>query len=544
MRAERMKVTEGPRSMVLLLLILVVAFSLRLSPYLISGVPYHTDSWTMFPLVDTLLEKSPVPLRPEMGFDDYNIYWPGLPLFAAFLSNVVGIKPILLLPIASPLVSSFSILILYSFLRRMGSNTCSALTASLLFGLAGGEAVLTAGVTKEGYALPLFLLFLFLLATGLRNGSAKFGLSLLVLIPALILSHHLTSVVALVLSAYLLFSNLLYPESRGSSLRWTALILLVFGLSLLAYFYFHAGKALPFRLGETDATSLMAYQILFLLPFVLSPSFIRKPSYWVRLWIRLALALAVGLMLAALKLRIMIGAPTISVIDLLLLSPYVCAAFLAVFGAGQFERTCGRGGITFIGFWILGFLAIELYIIFGTPGMPSNAYRIGNFLFMGVLILTSSSYVSFGRKRILGTILLSLVVVGMGFTLPYTSFLSGPIGGSQRVYSEQDVVQARWILERCHGVVYGDIRLSYLLYNRLNVSVHAVLPFLLGESKPPEGCLVLTKLMKEVGYIASAHGIELDPQVLISLNSYKRASLVYSSEKNMIFFVKNTSSKN
>jgi hypothetical protein len=187
--------------------------------------------------------------------------------------------------------------------------------------------------------------------------------------------------------------------------------------------------------------------------------------------------------------------------------------------------------------WIFGLLAVELYIVFGTPGLPSNAYRLGNFLFMGALILTSRGWLSFRRKRFFGSLLLVLIACGMGFTLPYTSFLSGPLGGSQRVYSEQDVVQARWIAERCHGFVYGDVRLSYLLHMRANVRVHAALPFLLGEGKPPEGCIVLTKLMEEVGYIASAHGIALDPQVLISLHSDERMSLVYFSGKNMIFFV-------
>jgi len=531
-----MNVVERPRNVAILLFILVMAFILRLSPYLVSGVPYHTDSWTMFPIVDTLLERTPVPLRPEMGFDNYNIYWPGLPLFAVLLSNVVGIKPISLLPVVSPLVSSFSILVLYAFLRRMGSSSSCSLAASLLFGLAGGETVLTAGITKEGYALPLFLLVLFLLARGMRDG-AKFSLLVLAVIPSLILSHHLTSVAALVLSAYLLLSHLLYPETRGSSLLLSAFIILAFALSLLAYFSFHAQRALPFRLSETDVISLTAYQIVLFLPFVLSPSLLRSPSLWVRRWIKLSLALTFGLILAALKLQIMVGAPTISIIDLLLLSPYLGAALLAVFGAEPLEKAWGRGGMAFIGMWIFGLLAVELYIIFGTPGLPSNAYRLGNFLFMGVLILASSRWLNF-RSSFAGTLFLVLIAGGMAFTLPYTSFLSGPLGGSQRVYSVHDVVQARWIVQRSQGVkVHGDIRLSYLLYNRMNVSVYGPLPFLMGEGKPPEGCIVLTDLMKEIGYIAYTQGIALDPLVLGSIYSNERLSLVYSSGRNLIFFV-------
>ena len=527
---------ESPRNLVLLLLILATAYAIRITPYLVSGVPYHTDTWAMLPVINVLLEKTPVPLSPDVGFDNYNVYWPGLALFAAVLSNVVGLRPIHLLPLASPFVSSLSTLMLYAFLRRIGSRPSEALVASLFFGLAGGEAILTAGVTKEGYALPLFVLMLFLLSKGIREDNIRFTLLNLAVIPTLALSHHLTSVVALSLISYFILSHALYPESRVGALRWSFLISLAFAFLLYVYFFVYAYEALPFRLSETDLTSIIGYQVLSFTSFLLSPVLLSRPSLWVKRWIIAALILVLGLVIAALNIHVMVGAPTLSPIDLILTSPYMATSVLAVLGSEIAEKTWGRSGIAFIGMWIIGLLAVELYIVFGTPGLPSDAYRLANFLYGGVVILASNGWLRIKRRRFVSTLILALIVGGMLFTLPYTSFLSGPLGGSQRVYSTHDLAQADWIARYCHGAkVHGDLRLSYLLYMKVDVEVRDALSFLLGEGCPPKGCLVITKLMEQVGFVATAYGIPIDSHVLAFLPNDQRLSLVYSSWRNQIF---------
>ncbi|MEM4684696.1 MAG: hypothetical protein QW133_01035, partial [Sulfolobales archaeon] len=126
-------------------LIITVAL-IRLLPYLITGIPYHTDTYALLPLMDLLNVKTPTHLTPDDGFDNYNIYWPGIITYSVVHSVVVGMVPRTLTPITVPIINSLSILPLIAFLRSLGSSRTHSLVTTFIYGLVGTEVILGAGV--------------------------------------------------------------------------------------------------------------------------------------------------------------------------------------------------------------------------------------------------------------------------------------------------------------------------------------------------------------------------------------------------------------
>jgi len=510
-------------------LIITVAL-IRLLPYLITGIPYHTDTYALLPLMDLLNVKTPTHLTPDDGFDNYNIYWPGIITYSVVHSVVVGMVPRTLTPITVPIINSLSILPLIAFLRSLGASRTHSLVTTFIYGLVGTEVILGAGVTKEGYALTLLMVLLLLNALIFKGYTQSAYLALITYL-ALIITHHLTSVIGLLLTAFTLIAYLV-GEVVVRRLTIALAVQVVSTALLIIYIYTYSGRGLSIlaMMGVSDIISLIAYEVTMTLPILFSVMMRSWLNSMIKVWFLGAYALVVILAILGTKVELALGAPRISTTELAFFTPYLIIALLSIAYVGRLGRTCLN---VFAYLVILGLLGVEAYFIFGTPGLISEAYRTSTFMYLGVSILAAYATLAVkGRyKAYVMRLTIAVALITSACLVPYVAFYSSHIGGSQRIYLPSDLSTANYISRYGGDEMFcGDLRFSYLFYPK-RVDTYGGLKYLL-RGLPPNCYLVVNELVVDVGYVASAYGVP------VSINNALDDPIIYIGGRNFIVIPK------
>jgi len=520
------------RKAVFLALIFVGTFLLRVFPYVYSGVPYHTDTWFALRTTETLLSKTPVALTPESGFDSYDIAWPGIKLFGAFLSTILQLPPASCMPVFFPLVSSTSIFIFFALLRRLGFEDSESLLATFLYAFAGPSTLISAGVLKEAYAYVLFTAILLVMTLGLGRGSPTLVLLSGLLYSSLVITHYVTSFVVLILLFCLAFTFLSTRRVDPVTKKWALLTLA--GCSILLYYYLHVyASHLPI-LNETDIVSVVSYLVVATLPITLGLALSRNLLWLAKPWfLTMAIGIA-GLIFLALKLRVTVDTPMMSSPELVLILPHVAVWFVAACAVILLGLRSDYG-FQYVTLWSLCFLAFVGYLTFGTPGNYGITYRFENFLYIGLVVLAARMFrLMWSRNslRIVALILILLSVSVSAYTVPCAAFYSDPIMGSQRVYRKADLSSAEWIMNVASSTrIYGDLRFSYLVkgYFGIPIDVDGGFRYFFSNQAPASGCLISSTLMRDIGYINHMYGTAIPLGRIDAHVRDTRIALIYSN---------------
>jgi len=514
-----------------LIIVLVVSTVLiRLIPYLSTGIPYHTDTYAVLPLTDLLKLKTPTELTPNSGFDNYNIYWPGLITYSVLHSVITGCEPRELTPTTVPLINALSTLLLITLLRSLGMSKTSSVITSLIFGLVGTEAVLGAGVTKEGYALAVMMTVLTLTSLAIIRGLKNSYYLLITSYISLTITHHLLSVMTLLMTTYLVITYLA-GKVLIRKLIIAISVLLINTTVLLTYIYSYSINALPIlkTLTTSDIISLTAYEYVAILPIILSIITRNELRKLIRLWFIAVYVLVILLTIATTRVEVVFNAPTVSNYELILFTPYLIIALLGLVSVGRVSE----GYLSmFTYLTILGLVGIELYLIFGTPGLISEAYRVSTFMYLGISVLTAYTLSVIKSKHVKTfiSVLLLITLLVSAYVVPYTAFNSSYVGGSQRVYLPSDIVMSKFIrYYKSNFSICGDLRLKYLLYLDVDVDVYGGIKYLLNYSEL-KCYLVINELFRDTGYIALQYGVP------VSIGDYvfRGNSLVYVGGRNSL----------
>jgi hypothetical protein len=489
-------------------MMVALAFGLRVYPYLASGVPYHTDTYPQLANVRNLIANSPVPLAPSGGFDNFNILWPMDTLYYSVSSVVLGAAPFAAVPVLAPLVTSLLVVLFLALLRSFRIDVRASLVAALFFAVAGGTVMISTGITKEGFAIPLLLLVILLLSLWVQKGS-RVSLALSIPVFAVLLaSHSLTSVVGLLLSVYLGVAYLVFP---GPSRRRAGIVLLMtilFSILSYLYFYVYAVSHLPYNLKPADLVSIFAYEALFTLPVWLSGALRLRVHRWVAVWLGLSALLVSALFASALAFHTLLDSPLVSPYALVLVLPYLIVSYLAAAGAYSAKDASDGYGSVFASLWALGILGVVAFSIFSTPGSVGTTLRIADFVYPGAAILGGVAVAPLlgrGRGRQLATVgVMGVVVFGSVVVVPYTALWSGPDGGSQRLYSPADISIVSWAGRTpANQTVYGDARVVFLAtyYLAKGVDSGSGFLYLAGIQRLGRGCLLVGGLINQIGYV-------------------------------------------
>ena len=519
---------------------MAAALFIRLTPYLLSGVPYTTDTWPTIQNAQALLASTPVMLAPGRGFDSYNIFWPGLILFSGMLSVIAGVKLMVLMPVATPLVNSLSFLVFYVLVRRLGLGRRPSFIAALLAGVALGSGIVGAGVTKESFAVPLMFTFLLLLVEALESNRASlFGCSALTF-AAILLSHHLTSVMTLLVSLYLLTYFALFRRASPGLTKGVALALAMTGMSLY-YFFSYASPVTLFTISDSVVLSAAAYELVFLLPVALGLTLTKKARL-ARGWSAAALLSVAAVAVGTSRVAVTADAPLVTVPLLLDFLPYAVVVLLAVFTVLRAPVSRLRSGLAFFAFWSLGLLGIVFFSAFGTPGVIETTLRIADFAYPAIAVLGALALSSAMKGRagaVAGGAVVALFVVASAGGVVWTAYYSGALGGSQRVYLPSDVSTVAWVASHWpeSSALHGDLRYQYLFSVHPNISldVPGGFTFLTQQSKAQSGCLLLSSLVSQIGYIGYDYGIPVAKTAVASVGDRSGVSTVYDSGQDFMY---------
>ena len=220
--------------LLLVLLPVLVAVALRIYPYLLTGAPWGVDSWTLMRNSNQLLSILQLSLSATRSFDTYNICWPAVSIFGAVASLVFGVSPLNLMPFLIPLVGSLTTFFLFVVVKKLTGNFLLASVAAILFAAASFDAIFTASVTKETFALPLFMIGVLLL---LRKGKMPNLVVFSFVSLGLIMSHFALAFILFLLAAEVSIVPLMM-RTRGETTstgktalpnnNGTSLVLLIF----------------------------------------------------------------------------------------------------------------------------------------------------------------------------------------------------------------------------------------------------------------------------------------------------------------------------
>lgn len=486
------------RASVLLPLAAALASVLRVYPYTATGLPYSIDAWPLLRNAENLLASTPVPLSSNV-FDGYNNYWPLATLYGAALTLVTGIPAPDAMGAGIPLASALTVVLLYVVARRLRSPPAAAATAALLLAAGFPLSFFSSGVVKEAYAYPLYLLLvLAYLARGTPGMTPIFLLGGL----ALVMTHHLTTLVALAALASMAAAELVAAVAGDSALRGVKALCYPAALALLAggYYYLYAYKGMRLPILASEVLSLSSYQLVFLAAALHHAARPRGEGGGSLL---APAATATVLLVAVLTTRIplMPGLPRLPPRYLVYEAHYILAAPLAALGLAELRR---RGEYR-PAVWLASALGLLAYAVFsGQPLGRGLASRTLDFLWIPLAVAVAAGLGGRGAgpgRRLAAATVLAVVVLGAYTTLAPAVLGEGCLG-SFWLYTPEEYAAGVFLSSRGAGSVAGDAKTYTLLaqYMGVDVGVEAGLRYLEGGGEPPS-LLYVYRDMLRTGYL-------------------------------------------
>lgn len=526
------------KTLLVLGVILLFSVGLRLYPAVLSGMPFSTDAWSPIRNAELLMQNTPIPLSDGV-FDGYNNYWPVNSIFGVLTSQVTSLTPLESMALFFPIVGALSVIVFYALVHLFYGQKISLL-ASLLFGAAFTHAYFTAGVTKETYASPLYLLLLFVFVhprlSVLKRASLFTAVSV-----ALTLTHHLTLLVAVFILISIALAKFVVDMKKGLPVDRAGFLLLFIPVIInVAYYelYAQAGMGMPFSV--SDWISIASFQLLAFsaaLYLALQPPALKNSRLYL---ITLAsVALAVFLVLVNLNVTLVPGfSSTVQSQVLLFILPSFLLIPFQVLGVEYQKRT---HSLVFSLFWFVPLAALMLYAVISNTFIGSVLWiRTPNFMFLPAAVLAAAGLYwlyQAGKKTSFKKVVALSVTVVVVFTVAINVYglydavsLQDRYMGSHWLYTEQELNAGAWISTNgFNQSATGDAKVAYLLRDYFRISVNNAQGFryLNSEVDTPPILLYTYKVMEKNGYVLSAHGVDLPANWT---NRTSPMNAVYSNE--------------
>jgi asparagine N-glycosylation enzyme membrane subunit Stt3 len=528
-------------------ILLLIALILRLYPYLVTGLPFAIDAWAPIRNTELILEHTPINLDDEI-FDGYNNYWPANSLFGAIVSEITSLPPIQAMAIFLPVTGATTILIFYALIKKI-YNVKIAFMASLIFAVAFTHAFFTAGVTKETYANPLYILLMLIF---LHPKIEKTRQILLFTITSvtLALTHHLTTVITITILSSITLARLIETTRKDLPVnkRDSLLVGILSAASIIDYAVY-AHKGFRLTLTYSDWLSVASYQIL---TFTFALYLISKPGTNTqnKTVITSLGALITGFIFTVVLIKkpFISGLPVMPVHYLIYDSPYVLIPPLVTLGYGYKKQ---HNALTVPMFWLAVVAALEGYAIFANSILTIMlANRALNFLHPPLAILAAAGLYRLykvGKKPSSRKFLKTLTVTAILFIIVLNIYsLYAAISLEERYlghsckYRKQEYIAGKWItINSVNLTIAGDWKISHLLkdYFQQKVDYLQALLYLNGKTESQPQILFIHDQMVKNGYLISYQVLDL-PENWIEKTA--QLNLIYSNGLASLYAGENT----
>jgi hypothetical protein len=467
-----------------ILLAFSIALAIRLYPTFLSGLPFSTDAWSPIRNTELLLKYTPIKLDSEI-MDGYNCYWPANSLFGSIFSLITGINPILSMSIGIPLVGALTILIFYSIVSKINSKL--AFLSSILLATFYPYSLFMAGVTKETYANPIYMLLILIF---LRKWKLRKALLFTIVSLALVMAHHLTVLVAIVILASITLADKILNKKLDN---FNPLYVLFLIIITILYFFLYAYRGFKLTITLSDWISIASYQIV---TFSLTLYFISKP--YKRSFIKTIFICLLSIILASFfaflctKRSIIPNAPILPNHYIFYAIPFILISPLIFLGL---EEICNMKDECIFLFWFAVIIGLGFYVIFGNSLLGLGLVgRTLNFLSpplaiifaFGINRLYLAKYKNLA-KLIATTFFLLIIILNFYDIYSAISMRERYMGYYFWLYRIPEYKACEWISFAIDKTIVGDIKISSILKNYFNmkVDIYQGLKYLIeGISKP------------------------------------------------------------
>ncbi len=527
----------GKLPLTALALIVAASAALRLYPSAPTGVPYNTDSWAPMSNTRELLIHSPVGLGGAGPFDDYNVYWPLVSLYASIASLTLDLDVVRGSAVLVPLAGALSPLVLYAIALRLTEDERSALVAVLFLAMSGFHAIITAGAKKETIAWPLNLAALYVFLSGEVGWGWYVSLGVLAL--GLAAAHHLAYAAATTSILAMTALAAVSGAERGI-LRWRVSSAAIVTCLGAVYYWLYAQRGLRgFEITPEVVVSLLAYECVALLPLMVGAAKrVRRAGRPGKFYL-LLIPLTLSLLAVASFRSILPGVPHLPLSEVKYVLPYVPTIILAAVGAERSSRLPLRSQID-LASWTVSLLAFEGFGLFGLR-YAGLTYRLINFTLVPVFIYASLAVQSagVGRRSAAAWALALLVALPTALPMLATTSVETRYFGSQNHYNPQDVCLATWVSRHVQNgeKASGDQKMAYLMrYHGVQVSPLPAFTYLanLDRGGPPD-LLMIYREMTSGGYHLVQVGVELPDGWWNRPVLDPRLTLAYDSGEDRVF---------
>ncbi|MEZ0346138.1 MAG: hypothetical protein ABWK01_06280, partial [Infirmifilum sp.] len=393
-------VEEHPEQRLALWAAVVAGAALRLLPTLWTAAPFSVDSWGPLRDAEVFYGYSPVPLVSKL-FDNYNNYWPALPVFLAVVGKIYGLKPVEVGPLIAPLVSALGLPIAYAVVKRLGLQGKGV--AAVLFACFFNSAWMGGGITKEGFAGSLFYS---LLLSVLIGGWYE----VIVLSAALALAHHLTTLVATAALLSLSVVRLAEEASRGGArvpARQLLALVVAGALQYLLLGRYGLGVEVSWDLLVSAAAYLTLASLLASWTVVTANNGGNRFAYTVLSFLAFLTPPAIS-WLAASGVELLSGSPSVSTLHVFYSLAYSLLVLLATTGwPSRAEPLAFLAGV-------LGLLGFAVFS--DPPGAGSIAYRLTSFAYPFLVMLAAARASRWRRVVATAVIVINMVMYALTFT--------------------------------------------------------------------------------------------------------------------------------
>lgn len=492
-----------------ILILILVASAVRLAPTLWTGMPFSTDAWPLISNAETLVGQTPIALSGD-AFGGYNNFWPASQIFGVLLAQVTSLSVMDSMTYGVPLAGSISVIIFYVIAWRIASSEKIAFLSALILTVALPLAHFTAGVTKETFALPLYLLLVLLF---LHKGDRWRTVALFSLVSAAVVTaHHFTSLMVIAIlsvGAGVLLMRRFW--NRLSSPRVPpALVVLLASSFALYYLGFAEGAAfaLPPLSEWISAGGYQAIALFTVAYLTLKSSEDQEGSRKIKLIGVGCVVLAFGVL--STQIRLVGGAPTLPLHYLLYGIPFFLAAPLAILG---FRKLRGSKNRAFALAWLASVLAVLSYAALSGSGLGwVLGTRTLNFLLPPLAIFLGAGLLwvyrsKVGASRTVAVLLATFIITSSVFTYYAAVVKEEKHMGYQALCTQGEFEAGDWISERFEGSIAGDMKSRYLLgeYYGMDVNVVRGYSYLSGRDDAQPPALYVYRQMYKNGYIIGSY---------------------------------------
>ncbi len=245
-------------------LLLLIALSARLVPLQFSDLPYNIDGFPLARISEIIVDTGSLP--DPGNYDGLLAYNMKLPVFSevlAMFSLVLGVEPLALLPYFCAVIGSLSVVFIFALTRELTKNDLAAFAAGMFAALTGLFVYVTAAAMKQLLAITLLCFILYLYT---KREDWRFRLAMAAAIALLPFTHHLTSLVALLVLSFALVGTAFrraHPHVR--TVRGVVLDAVFGPLILIASLYYYSSVNLEIAsqvMNANDAVLLASVAII------------------------------------------------------------------------------------------------------------------------------------------------------------------------------------------------------------------------------------------------------------------------------------------